>query len=239
LTTDLQVTDTAAVHTIKGRGRGRVIAAAVVAVAIVSAAIGWAVFGDDDEQAQPPESVAEPAEPVPEAPVSPPSAVPPPPPEVPPQVLTVPKELHTVAGMTALLDSLRQRFGDTTGIELAIFSDRAVMYRPDPNDDQSKLLYHFRGGWGDPTRTARDDRDDVADLGAFDVNAVVAALQSAPETVGINPADVSEVVVDIDHMQDPAPGALDLLVKVSSESGGDGYIYLDSAGSTKRVEYPG
>jgi len=50
---------------------------------------------------------------------------------------------------------------------------------------------------------------------------------------------VSEVVVDIDHIQDPAaPGALELLVKVAKSSGGDGYIYLDSTGHTKRVEFP-
>lgn len=50
---------------------------------------------------------------------------------------------------------------------------------------------------------------------------------------------MSEVVVDIDHIQDPAgPGALELLVKVSKSSGGDGYIYLDIAGHTKRVEFP-
>jgi hypothetical protein len=45
--------------------------------------------------------------------------------------------------------------------------------------------------------------------------------------------------VDIDQVPNPAdPAALELLVKVSSTSGADGYIYLDSAGNTTRVEYP-
>jgi hypothetical protein len=158
---------------------------------------------------------------------------------VPPAVLTLPRQLHTVGGLTDLLEQMRKRFGDTTGIELAITPDEAMLFRADPADDQTKLLYRFRGGWGDPTRKPRDDKDIPADLGAFDVKAIAEVLRGAPETLGINPADVSEVFVDIDHIQDPTGvGALELLVKVDAKSGGSGYIYLDSAGNTKRVEYP-
>jgi hypothetical protein len=150
----------------------------------------------------------------------------------------MPTQLHTLGGLTGLLDQMRTRFGDTMGIELAITADDAMLYRADPTDPHSKLLYRFNGGWGDPTRRPRDDQDDVADLGAFDAKAVAQVLRSAPETLGIAPDDVGDVVIDVDHMADPPPGALELLVKVSKKSGGDGYLYLDSAGNTKRVEYP-
>ncbi len=255
LVTDLQPTDSSthlAPRAPRLSGRGRLLVAAGITglLAVIIAVVVAVVGGPDSAPSTPdvaaldPESAPDVAAPGPAsesaaAPARPtdPGAAPD---GVPPSVVTVPKQLHTLGGMTAVLDSIRQRFGDTIGIELAIFADEAMLYRLDPNDDQSKLLYHFRGGWGDPTPTPRDDKDLPADLGAFDVKAVVGVLRGAAEIVGIKPADVSEVVVDIDHTQDPTgPGALELLVKVSDSSGGDGYIYLDSAGNTKRVEYPG
>jgi hypothetical protein len=209
------------------------VAAVVLVLAVV---IGWAMFAGTtpDRREQAPTATAE-------SPAAP-STTPHPgaqPDDVAPSVLNMPKQLHTLGGMTGLLEQMRQRFGDTTGIELAIFPDSAMLFRPDPADPQQKLLYRFNAGWGDPTPRPRDEEDDVADLGAFDVKAVADVLRGAPETLGVAPDDVSEIVVDIDHIADPAgPGALDLLVKVDRKSGGSGFLYLDSAGNTKRVEYP-
>lgn len=156
-----------------------------------------------------------------------------------PVVLGPPPNLHTAEGLTLVLDEIRKRFGDTTGYELAIMSDEALLARPDPTDDSSKLLYTFERGWGDPSTRPRSDTDDVTDLGAFDVAAAAAALQAAPETLRIAPDEVSETFIDVDHITEPPePGALELLVKVSTKSGTDGWIYLDPAGNIKRVEYP-
>lgn len=158
----------------------------------------------------------------------------------PPVVLAPPQELHTAAGMADVIDEIRKRFGDTMGYELAITPDEAILARPDPTNDHSKLIYSFKGGWGDPSTRTRSDTDDVADLGAFDVQAAAAALAAAPETLRIAPADVSETFIDIDHIAEPpGPGALELLVKVTTTSGADGFIYLDGASNIKRVEYPG
>jgi hypothetical protein len=158
----------------------------------------------------------------------------------PPVVLVPPRELHTAEGMTRVIDEIRKRFGDTTGYELAITPDEAILARPDPTDDRAKLIYTFRGGWGDPSTRTRSDTDDVADLGAFDVPAAAAALATAPETLHIAPADVSDTFIDVDHVAEPpGPGGLELLVKVTTTSGANGFIYLDGAGNIKRVEYPG
>jgi hypothetical protein len=141
--------------------------------------------------------------------------------------------------MTRVLDETRKRFGDTMGYELAIMPDEAILARPDPTNDQSKLIYRFVRGWGDPSNRPRSDTDDMTDLGAFDVGAAAAALRAAPETLRIPTGDVSETFIDIDHVAEPPePGALELLVKVSTTSGADGWIYLDSASNIKRVEYP-
>ncbi|HEX3287897.1 MAG TPA: DUF1707 domain-containing protein [Mycobacterium sp.] len=159
--------------------------------------------------------------------------------DVPPVVLPPPGQLHTAEGMARVIDAMRKRFGDTMGYELAITPDDATLARPDPADDRSKLIYFYRGGWGDPSGRPKSDTDDLTDLAAFDMPAAVAALQAAPETLKIAPADVSDTFIDIDHVADPAgPGALELLVKITTKSGADGFIYLDGASNIKRVEYP-
>lgn len=244
LITDLQPTSAPVTprprRTFGMSGKGQLlVAAAVSGVLAIVIVVGVVIANSSDPDTGKPSVAAPPAPAGPAAPKKPadPGAAPD---GVEPTVLSLPKQLHTLGGMTGLLDQMRARFGDTTGIELAIFPDRAMLFRPDPNDDQSKLLYTFDNGWGDPTSRPRDDEDNPTDLGAFDVEAVVEALRAAPEMVGVQPSDVSEIVVDIDEVPGPdgAP-ALELLVQVSSKSGADGYIYLDSAGNTKRVEYPG
>lgn len=232
LITDLQTT-APPVQPNSPRGRQFAVAGVGAALAVAIAAV-VATAGDDPDTA-PPTPVAPRV--VAESPIAPEAATEEDPDEVPPTVVTFPTELHTVAGMTALLDTIRQRFGDTTGIELAIWRDSAMLLRPDPANDSEKLLYRFSSGWGDPSPRARDPEDLPVDLGAFNVAAIVAALQAAPATAGIAPADVSDLVVDIDDVQDPAGvNALEAMVMVSSTSGDSRFIYLDSAGAVKRVE---
>jgi hypothetical protein len=239
LISDLQATSTPAnAGTPRFSPRRRLITAVVVA-GVLAISIGVAVFSKSEPAPSQPVNTA----PVPHSAISAAPQKPTDPgsasDDVAPSVLNVPKQLHTLGGMTGLLDQMRKRFGDTTGTELAITPNEAMLYRPDPTDDKSKLLYRFKGGWGDPTKQPRDDKDTPADLSAFDVKAVAEVLRLAPETLGIPPEDVGDVWLDIDNMADAAgPAALELLVKVEKKSGGDGFIYLDSAGHTKRVEYP-
>ena len=221
------------------RGRRLILAGGAVGVLAVATIIGVSVFSGDDTPT-PDSGTPSSAVPVAEKPSmpKPPSDPGGAPDGVAPSVLNVPKDLHTLGGMNALLAEMRKRFGDTTGIELAIAPDYAMLYRPNPANAESKLRYRYQGGWGDPSLASRDDKDGVTDLAAFDVKAVVEALRNAPETLGIAPTDVGDVIIDIDPVGDPPPGALELVIKVDKKSGGDGFIYLDSAGNTKRVEYP-
>jgi hypothetical protein len=158
----------------------------------------------------------------------------------PPVVLDRHRDLHSAEGLAGVIDEIRKRFGDTTGYELAVMADEAILARRDPTDERSKLIYSYEGGWGDPSTRSRSDTDDLTDLGEFDVQAAAAALQAAPETLRIARPDVSDTYLDIDHIAEPdGPGALELLVKVTTTSGTNGFIYLDGAGNIKRVEYPG
>src|SRR5690349_16536140 len=109
---------------------------------------------------------------------------------IPAKVLTPPKQLHSLGGLTGLLEQMKQKFGDTSGYRLIIYPDYASLYRPDPNDDRRQLSYTYRGGWGDPSTSAKDDTDRLIDLGKFDVKQIVAVLRGAPETLCMKQADV-------------------------------------------------
>ncbi|MGB3351177.1 MAG: DUF1707 domain-containing protein [Mycobacterium sp.] len=158
---------------------------------------------------------------------------------VPAKVLTPPRQLHSLGGLTGLLEQMRQKWDDTMGYSLTVYPDYAALQRPDQADDRRALQYIYRGGWGDPSSSARDDRDVLVDLAAFDVPTVVGIMRGAPETLGIKAEDVDNLYLSIDASSDETapPGAIDLAVYVSSEFG-SGYIELNGDGSVKQINYP-
>ncbi len=156
-----------------------------------------------------------------------------------PVVLTPPKQLHSLGGLTGLLEQTRKRFGDTMGYRLLVYPEYASMDRKDPTDDRRVLDYNYRGGWGDPTSSARNSSTDAAlvDLGKFDVKTIVGILRGAPETVGIKQQDVKSIYLIVGPAKDPtSPGALSLTIYVSSDYG-SGYIEVAGDGTVKQVNY--
>jgi hypothetical protein len=155
-----------------------------------------------------------------------------------PVVLTPPKQLHSLGGLTGLVEQMKQKFGDTNGYRLIIYPEYASLDRPDPNDERRQLSYTYRGGWGDPTTSAKSDDDRLVDLGKFDIKTVVGVLRGAPETLCIKPADVKSTYLSIDPSRDPTtPDAVSIDVYVSSDFG-SGYIQLGPDGSVKQINYP-
>jgi hypothetical protein len=241
---DLQATNPQPLRTPSSRvPRGAIVVAAVIgAVVVLGGVIAWTVLADSDAPGST-TSTSSSAAPTTHALADQPSTTVEEPAQAtedpPPVVLGPPPDLLTAEGMARVIDEMRQRFGDTMGYELAIMTDEAILARPDPTDDGSKLIYNYERGWGDPSARPRSDTDHVVDLGAFDVPAAAAALAAAPETLHIAPADVSEAFIDVDHVSEPpGPGTLELLVKITTKSGTDGFIYLDGSSNIKRVEYP-
>lgn len=240
LVADLQVAEpvrpTPARRLSNRRSRNLIVAGAGIAAAVLIVIVA---FGGRRDDAPAPAGNPSPVSPVPESHVALDTIVAPAPtaaPEVPPAVLTPARDLLTADGLTAVIDSMRGRFGDTTGYELAITTDQATLARPDPADEHAKMVYPYRGGWDDPSKRDRSDTDDPADLAAFDIPATAAALAAAPSTLNIAPGDVSSTYLDIDHIAEA--GGLELLVKVNTKSGASGYLYLDPAAKVKRVENP-
>ncbi|MDY6999457.1 MAG: DUF1707 domain-containing protein [Actinomycetota bacterium] len=154
-------------------------------------------------------------------------------------VLTPPRQLHSLGGLRGLFGQMSQKFGDTMGYSLSVYPDYASLERPDPADARRVLRYSYRGGWGDPSTSAKDERDVLVDLAAFDVEEIVAILRGAPETLGISPADVVNTYLSIDPNSDVTapPGSIDLSIYVSSEFG-SGYIELNPDGTIKHISYP-
>jgi hypothetical protein len=157
---------------------------------------------------------------------------------IPAKVITPPKQLQSLGGLTGLLEQMRQRFGDTMGYGLTIYPEYAVLTRPDPGDERRQLSYTYRGGFDDPSVSAKRDDSVLVDLAAFDVATAVGILRGTAETVGLQPKDVqaSSTYLTIDPARDPVtPGALELRSSVSSDFG-SGSVSFAGDGTVKRID---
>lgn len=205
--------------------RWRALAAGFVGSVLLGVLIGWGLYGDTSSPLDFGGHAGDPgAKPDGIAPV----------------VLTPPTQLHSLGGLTGLLEQTRKRFGDTIGYRMVIYPTYAVYDRPDPSDDRRKLAYDYRGGWGDPTSSARSsgDPDVPVDLSKFDVTKAVGIMRGAPQTLHIKPADVKSTYLIIEPGKDPLqPDSLSLSVYVSSDYGG-GYINFAGDGTIKRLNLP-
>lgn len=155
-------------------------------------------------------------------------------------VLTPPTQLHSVGGLTGLFEQMRKRMGDTIGYRLVIYPTYAVLDRPDPSDDRRILAYTYRGGWGDPTSSAKSSTDGPApvDLSKFDVAKTVGLMRGAPETLHMRPSDVKTTYLIVEPATDPTtPGALSLSLYVSSDYGG-GHVTFSGDGTVKQTSLP-
>ncbi|MCV7377988.1 hypothetical protein BST11_02540 [Mycobacterium alsense] len=199
-----------------------VVAAALAGSVLLGVAIGWGLYGNTRS---PLDFTTDPgAKPDGVAPV----------------VLTPPTQLHSVGGLAGLMEQARKRFGNTIGFRLVIYPTYAVLDRPDPSDDRRVLAYTYRGGWDDPTSSAKSSADGPVpvDLGKFDIATTVGILRGAPESLHMKPSDVKSTYLVIEPATDPTtPGALSLSAYVSSDYGG-GYILFAGDGTVKRISPP-
>lgn len=159
---------------------------------------------------------------------------------IPATVLTPPRQLFSLGGLTGLFEQMRQKFGDTTGYGITVFDDYASLTRQDPTEPRRALSYSYRGGWDDPSETSVSSDERVVNLAGFDIPTMVGIIRGAPETLGIDPAEVKSTHVSIGPSDDitAGPEAIEISIYVSPEFGNSGYIELGGDGVIKRVSYP-
>ena len=203
-------------------GAWGVLAVAVVVSVLLGVDIGWGLYGNTSS---PLDFTTDPGAK---------------PDGVGPVVLTPPTQLHSVGGLTGLMGQTRKRFGDTMGFRLVVYPTYAVLDRPDPSDDRRVLAYDYRGGWGDPTSSAKSGADGpvAVDLGKFDIAAAVGVMRGAADSLHMKQSDVKTTYLVVEPAADPTtPGALSLSVYVSSDYGG-GSIVFAGDGTVKRIDLP-
>jgi hypothetical protein len=149
-----------------------------------------------------------------------------------PTVLRPPTQLFSLNGLTGLIDQMRQKFGNTMGFELRIFSDNADLELPDPKEPRRKLSYAYRGGWAPQSSpTTVSESDVLVDLGAFDTAAIVGVFKGAPKSLNIKPEEVKSTHMSIGAAKDPlTPGAVLIEIYVSGEFS-SGWLSVDGKGN--------
>jgi hypothetical protein len=155
-------------------------------------------------------------------------------------VLTPPTQLHSLGGLTGLMEQTRKRFGDAVGFRLVVYPTYAILDRPDPSDGHRVLAYDYRGGRGDPTSSPKSAADGpvAVDLSKFDIAATVGVMHGAPENLHMKQSDVQTMYLIVEPGTDPTtPGALSLSVYVSSDYGG-GSIVFAGDGTPMRLDLP-
>lgn len=158
-----------------------------------------------------------------------------------PVVLTPPRQLQSLGGLTGLFTQMKKKFGDTTGYELTIYPDYAILERPDPGEPRSVLRYDYRGGWDDPDTTTVSSDERVVDLGKFNFEKITGILHGAPETLGIKRNEINTVYLIFKASKDTTapPDTVAISIYVSGKFNNSGYIEMDPEGNTKRINYPG
>lgn len=109
---------------------------------------------------------------------------------------TSPEPLHSLDGMTRLLEAARVDFGDHQIENLYVRGDTAILTHSAPVAPEAIRQHRFRGRWQpvDDTPPAPVDRRPF-DVASIDPAAVVAALADAPERLGTVGASTTDVVI--------------------------------------------
>jgi len=143
-----------------------------------------------------------------------------------------PSQLQTADGLKGLLDTYRNKFGDTMGFQLVVYPDYAITERVSPKNSHVEQDFMYRdgqwSGWGSDTTTSSFDV--LTDLSAFNADAVAATLAGAPKTLGATDGSGTYLIVE-----GVEGGGLELAIH--STEAGTGFMQVNPDGSIKQI-YP-
>lgn len=128
-------------------------------------------------------------------------------------------------GLTAILESMREEFGDTMGYELHVYPEHAVLDRRKPGSDTVMNTFTYRDGdWNSwESESPVFSEDHVADLSRFDAAAVAATLARAAEQLGIPAEDSVFLAIE------GGETGLRMSIRANSPVGGDMDITPDGS----------
>lgn len=144
-----------------------------------------------------------------------------------------PSQMQTAGGLSGLLQTMRDKFGDTMGFSLVVYPTYAVYDRPDPTNSKVEQSFTYRGDgwqdWGSPMSTSAFDY--LADLSQIDATAVAAVLADAPRHTGAPVGSESYLIIE-----GAEGGGLELAIH--STAPGTGFMQLNPDGSIAKVFPP-
>ncbi len=146
-----------------------------------------------------------------------------------------PPDLLNLSGVTGVLAQMRVQFGDTLGYELHIYSDDAVVIRPDTANAHKTMKWTYQyGRWSDPRVTTAVFSDSgVGDLSKFDVQAVLGVLKNAPQTLQLYDSPTTDFMVE-----SLKNGNLYIQIAVSDATRRSGLIVVGPNGAVNEVSPP-
>ncbi|WP_304108080.1 serine/threonine-protein kinase [Mycolicibacterium bacteremicum] len=143
-----------------------------------------------------------------------------------------PSQIQTADGLSGLLQTMRDKFGDTMGFSLVAYPGYAVYDRPTPTNANVKESFTYRGDgweeWGSSMSTSAFDI--LADLSQIDTTAVADVLGDAPQHTGAPVGSDSYLIIE-----GAEGGGLELIIH--STEPGTGFLKLNPDGTIKQV-YP-
>ena len=146
---------------------------------------------------------------------------------------TGPAQLHTADGLSGLLTTIRDKFGDTMGYMLVVYPDYADLERAKPNNAHVKQDFMYRDGawnnWAPDTSTS--PMDYLADLSQFNAAGVSAALTNPP------PAELNFTDTTQSYLIVKGAEGGGLYLAIHSNIAGAGYMEINPDGSVKKL-YP-
>jgi len=212
------------------------ILAALVAVVVIVVAVVVVIVWPDGSSGNRPTTKAQPSEQqLPSLPSTKPSA-----PRTTSSVSvptstapTGPAELHTAEGLSGLLETIRNKFGDTRGFQLVVYPEYAITERVSPTNSHVEQDFMYRDGqwnsWG--ADTTASSLDYVADLNAFNVDAVAATLAGSTQSLGAPDGSQTYLIVE------GAEGG-GLKLSIHSAAPGTGFMEVNPDGSVKEIHPP-
>ncbi|MDT7756256.1 MAG: hypothetical protein QOH27_2154 [Mycobacterium sp.] len=146
---------------------------------------------------------------------------------------SAPVQVQTSDGLSGLLASMRDKFGDTMGYRLVVYPDYAITDRADAKNSHVKQGYMYRGSaWSSWTPAmSTTPFDFLADLGAINVAAVTATLAGSAQPMGAPDGTSAYMIIE-----GAEGGGLELAIH--STAPGTGFMEVNAEGSVKQIHPP-